>query len=311
MDLRYRPLIRAAGSTFARDCRGFTVLELLVVILIMGLLLALLLPAVVYAREAARRVTCVSQLRQLGIALQAEHDTYGRLPTAWRPAMDGSDFAYGWAICVLDELDHAPISHQLDLRRRPTSPMIDLINAVDFASLKCPSDISDPTFELLPERDDENSFAGTSSPSKVKWDSTTLPTANYVGVFGTSEADDYREFGDTLPQDSADGAVVHDRRVRLSDLHRGLSKTLLVGERTMATVPSTWFGVDLYGEDAPCRLVGSAITRPNCESCDECEFSSRHSGGSSFLWADGHVDFITDSVETKIYRTFAMRVAYE
>ncbi len=310
MDLRYRPPSRAGVSTPARDFRGFTVLELLVVILIIGLLLALLLPAVVSARESARRVTCVSQLRQLGIALQAEHDTHRRLPTAWRAATDGSDFAYGWAIRVLDELDHAPLSHQLDLRRRPTLPMIDLINAVDFASLKCPSDLSDPTFELLPKPDTEHPSAETSS-SEVRSVPTTLPTANYVGVFGTSEADDYREFGDTLPQDSADGAVVHDRRVRLSDLHRGLSKTLLVGERTMATVPSTWFGVDLFGEDAPCRLVGSAITRPNCDSCDECEFSSRHSGGSSFLWADGHVELIADSVETEIYRTFAMRVAQE
>jgi prepilin-type processing-associated H-X9-DG protein len=131
----------------------------------------------------------------------------------------------------------------------------------------------------------------------------TLPTANYMGVFGTTEADDEPT---TLP---SDGTIVHDRRVRMADLERGTSRTLLVGERTMAMVPSTWLGVDASGEDAQCRLVGSAMTRPNCEECDECEFSSRHSGGTNFLWADGHVELIADDVETALYRQYSQRFA--
>ena len=75
----------------------------------------------------------------------------------------------------------------------------------------------------------------------------------------------------------------------------------------MARAPSTWLGVDVLGEDAECRLVGSAITRPNCEECDECEFDSRHPGGVNFLWADGRVGLVSDSVDTAVYRQSSQR----
>jgi prepilin-type processing-associated H-X9-DG protein len=51
------------------------------------------------------------------------------------------------------------------------------------------------------------------------------------------------------------------------------------------------------------------MTRPNCGECDECEFSSRHSGGANFLWADGHVDLLADDVETAVYRQYSQRFA--
>jgi prepilin-type processing-associated H-X9-DG protein len=95
--------------------------------------------------------------------------------------------------------------------------------------------------------------------------------------------------------------------VRYADLERGQSHTLLVGERTTAMVPSTWLGVDFRGEDAACRLVGSAITTPSCETCDECEFGSRHSGGSNFAWADGHVTLVDDNIDPAEYQQLAKR----
>jgi prepilin-type processing-associated H-X9-DG protein len=72
-------------------------------------------------------------------------------------------------------------------------------------------------------------------------------------------------------------------------------------------VPSTWYGVIFQGEDAACRLVGSAITSPNCEPCDECEFGSRHSGGSNFAWADGHVTLVSHDIDHTEYQQLSRR----
>jgi len=95
--------------------------------------------------------------------------------------------------------------------------------------------------------------------------------------------------------------------VRFADLQRGQSHTIIVGERTTAMVPSTWFGVHFRGEDAACRLVGSAMTNPNCETCDECEFGSRHSGGSNFVWGDGHVSLLMHDIDPHEYQILAKR----
>jgi prepilin-type processing-associated H-X9-DG protein len=128
-----------------------------------------------------------------------------------------------------------------------------------------------------------------------------LPTANYVGVFGTIEPDDQ------IPPPLGDGTFLCARPVTFAELERGLTNTIIVGERTMAKVPSTWLGIDFAAEDAACRLVGNALTSPNCHSCDECEFDSRHPGGVNFLWADGHVRFISQSIDSVEYQRIARR----
>ncbi|MCA9242088.1 MAG: DUF1559 domain-containing protein [Planctomycetales bacterium] len=289
-----KPRDRSASS-------GFTVCELLVVIACIGALLALLLPAVVYARESARRATCCSRLRQLGVALHAYHDVHGRFPPAWRNAKSDPGFIQGWATEVLPDLGESQISESL----RNSPDAADRLSRVSLALLLCPSDITEPTFELRAEVED--SFAAPNDPPQMGAMLRRLPTASYVGVYGTTEADEQDPVTGTTAPEPSDGAIVHDRRVRLADLQRGSSETILIGERTMAKAPSTWLGVDISGEDAQCRLVGSAMTRPNCEECDECEFSSRHAGGANFLWADGHVELMKDNVETALYRVYSQR----
>ena len=75
----------------------------------------------------------------------------------------------------------------------------------------------------------------------------------------------------------------------------------------MARVPSTWLGVERTGEDATCRLVGNAFTTPNCQPCDECEFGSRHPGGSNFLWGDGRVSLVSENINSEEYQRLARR----
>ncbi len=291
-------------------------MELLVSVAIIGLLIALLLPAVMHARESARRLVCTSHLREVGLAIQNHHGSRQRLPQAWRLAEQDPEFGYGWATQILPELEEQDLARGFDFHRRPGSAAPQSVALASLPVLLCPSDLNEPTFDLAEEAEEDDAASSPSAAAAsdaaarvAPQNLIALPTASYVGVFGTYEADEFGELDDDGSQVIADGSVIHDRRVRFRDLRRGLGKTLLVGERMMSTVPSTWLGVDLRGEDAACRLVGSAMTRPNCGECDECEFTSRHAGGANFLWADGHVAMIDDSVDSELYREYARRAA--
>lgn len=289
-----------------RPKRGFTVLELLIAIGCIAMLCALLLPAIMAAREAARRTTCVNHLRQVGIAFQSHHDQIGCFPAAWQLASSDKRFAYGWATRVLPYLEKEVLAKRFDFNTRPTLTM----EEVTHPSFLCPSDILEPVFDLWSESSGKEPHTAMSvaSPGEASSDLIMqLPSSSYQGVFGTAEADEAYEPFALADASFGEGSVVHNRKVRFRDLERGLSNTLIIGERVMAMVPSTWLGVDLRGEDSTCRLVGSAITHPNCTPCDECEFGSRHAGGAQFAWADGHVSLVSNDVDSATYQQMSLR----
>lgn len=266
-------------------------LEVLVATGIISVLTSILVPAVQASREAARRTQCVNQLKQIGLALHGYHELWRCLPAAWQFERTGNS-QFGWAVPLLPLLEHQAVSRQVDRGRRLDDPANLVARGTSIALLVCPSDIIEPTFVL--HEDDE--ISGSNGPL------VSLPTASYFGVYGVSEPDD-----DEVLLPLGEGAFEGVRPVRFEELRRGLTNTLLVGERTMAKVPSTWLGVDSRGEDAECRLVGNAMTSPNCSLCDECEFDSRHSGGSNFLFGDGRVRLISQSIDTNEYQRMARR----
>jgi prepilin-type processing-associated H-X9-DG protein len=285
--------------------RALTVLELLVTIAIIGVLVGLLLPALMAARESARRMQCTSNLHELGIAVQQYHDMAYKLPSAWTVASDGTT-GYGWALDLLPYIEETDVQKRVARKASITAAANDFVRNTDLPIMRCPSDIAEPTFELFREishhASARSSAVSEGAPDTPVTDAlVSLPAANYVGVYGTLEADE------TFPAPKGDGPIISDRKVRLEDLSRGQSHTLIIGERTTAMVPSTWLGIDFHGEDAACRIVGSAMTSPNCEPCDECEFASRHSGGANFVWADGHVSLIADDIESYEYQRLAKR----
>jgi len=295
------------------DSAGFTVLELLVVVAIVGVVMGLLLPAVMGVRESSRRAQCASHLRNVGIAIHHHHDLCLRIPAAWIPTANDDHFVYGWAFELLPEIEQQGLHEQLSSTMRP--PHLTSLTGAEQYSLPlllCPSDIFESSFGLS-QHDDllATEVWGVEAFERENRDPLVyLPTTNYVGVYGTVEPDDYREHEVPSGASFGDGSVIDQEEIQFADLQRGLSQTILVGERKMATVPSSWLGVDLRGEDAPCRVAGAAITTPNCQWCDECEFSSRHPGGSNFLWADGRVTLITDSIDTRVYRESARRMSF-
>jgi prepilin-type N-terminal cleavage/methylation domain-containing protein len=283
----------------ARSSRGFTVLELLVVLAVMTAALGLLLPAASTAREAARRLQCRQNLHQLGIALFSYHDTYSGLPPGWQ--VDATKHsAYGWASCLLPWLDEANLQRQIDFRAPVDAAQNAFARKRSLPVLRCPSDIAPQTFLLFADSDPSTQTISLVLPDAAAL--AQLPSANYVGIFGNEDADE-------VPGDSGTGAFLATRSIRLAEFTRGLSHSLLVGERTARKLPSTWLGIVFPGEDAYGRIVGFTWIGPSRSDTDECEFDSRHPQCANFLWGDGRVDSIGSSIDAASYRAWARRAS--
>ncbi len=296
--LKQRSRVRQRAAD-RRRC-AFTILELLTVMGIVSVLVAVILPAVVAARGSARRMQCSNHLKQLGLAIHSYHDLHGSLPQGCQ--MEASNRSgYGWCVPLLPFLEQSAVYRRTDRNRVIEDPVNASARDATLAQLLCPSDITQPRFLLFA---DDQFFASSAAAIVEPVPLVELPTANYVGVFGTVEPDD------RVPAPEGDGAFLHHRTVRFAELRRGLSNTIIVGERTMKRVPSTWLGVDIRGEDAACRLVGAVMTAPNCSDCDECEFGSRHPNGANFLWADGHVSLLSADISRDEYQRLARRADF-
>ena len=281
----------------ARPRQAFTLVELLVVIAIIGMLIALLLPAVQAAREAGRRTTCRSNMRQIGLALHTYHDVHHRLPPGWTgysggaPDVNGPP-GWGWATYLLPYLEQAGLSQRIDRNVSLLDPRHDGVRAAHLSIFQCPTDFTNvPTFDL---DDESGGFL------------TTLPRANYVGVFGTLELEECEEVGPGEPC-LGDGVFFHNSRVTLGEITDGLSNTCVVGERCSRLGFSTWVGVAAGGEEAFARILGIADHPPNHISGHFDDFSSFHPVGVHFVYGDASVHLIPSSIDEDVYKALLTR----
>lgn len=273
---------------------GLTVLELLVVTAIIGVLLALVLPAVQQVREAARNQQCLNQLRQLGVALHVYHDAFRSLPPGWRP--DSSRVtAFGWTAAILPFLDQRNLYSAIDFRDSVTGPGNSGLGEQQLPVCECPSDFGQPSFALYAEGGPHDELHEASTEFLA-----TLPRTSYVAIFGNSDPDH-------VPPTAGEGAFPGDRSVSFAALTRGLSSVALVGERTTRRLPASWLGMVLDGEDAAGRVTGNLFLGPNRSDADECELDSRHPGHINLLFADGHAVSVADAINSSVYRSFASR----
>ena len=287
-----RRMIRPCGRQFGFCCAAaITILELLVVMTSIAILIGLLLPAVQAARESARNVECTNNLHQLGVALHAYHDKHRSLPPGWQSESTQKS-SYGWAARILNELEEPTLAAQFNCLR-PIVETSEAVRSTTPAVFLCSSDSSEAVFPLYAELGVHAAHAQESTEILV-----TLPRANYMGVFGITDPDD-------VPGSSGSGAFVQNRNRRFTDMTRGLSQVLLVGERTTRKLASTWLGIATIGEDAAGRITGYADLGPNRDDADECEFDSRHPGHVNFVWADGHVASVHDDIDRQIYKQSA------
>jgi prepilin-type N-terminal cleavage/methylation domain-containing protein len=139
----------------ADQASGFSLIELLVVVAIIGVLVAIALPAIQYTREKSRQVECKNRLKQIGIALQNHQSQFGSLP------QDGEN-RYGYGAFLLAALDQSPLYSRLNpLTATLPSPLQarpDLEDVV-LPAFRCPSDASEP--RLLPSQFGRSNYIGT------------------------------------------------------------------------------------------------------------------------------------------------------
>ncbi|MEO8498190.1 MAG: DUF1559 domain-containing protein [Planctomycetota bacterium] len=273
--------------------KAFTLVELLVVIAIIGILVALLLPAVQAAREAARRMSCYNNLKQIGLALHNYHDTYQALPMGWigletpngRVLSEGEP-GWGWAAHLLPFIEQNTVTDIV----RDTLPIIDPLNQAardtHLPIYRCPSDANSRQFFDLED-------AGGAVLA-------TVPTANYVGMFGTTELADCEGLAPGV-QCRGTGAFYHNSSTRFRDFIDGTSSTLLVGERSSKHGGSTWLGAVPGADESFARILAITDHPPNSPGSHLDDPGSYHPAGTNFVFADGSVHLIVETIDLNVY----------
>jgi prepilin-type processing-associated H-X9-DG protein len=283
----------------------------LVVIGIIGLLMALLLPAVQAARESARRTQCSNNLRQIGVALQNYAAVHRCFPSGYisQFAVDGTDTGpgWGWAALLLGSLEEDSLRGLILFER----PIEDVTNSqartTAISVYLCPSDTVGRIWPAL--LDD-----GTPNPQTKICD---VASANYVGMFGNSE-----------PGIDGSGMFFRNSSVRFREITDGTSHTIAAGERSHYLGEATWVGsvtgallapgpddgIGMYEvEHGSTMVLGQSGEHksPGDPTGEPDMFFSLHPGGVNFVFADAHVSFLSAETDDKVFEALSTRAGGE
>jgi len=299
---------------------GFTLVELLVVIAVIGILVSLLLPAVMSAREAARRLQCMNHVKQLSLALHTYHDAQRRFPSGfvrqhYDPEQNRFKIGWGWGSFILNQIEQGPLQTSVD-RVVLSDPMSQ--GAIRNRSLevwKCPSD-SVTGLTCVPR-------VGQIDPPPEPTPSNPNPTdirrsclgfaarASYVGSFGSAAVGAGAR---------GNGVFFVNSRTEMRHITDGLSNTILLGERRVGLGQSTWVGVH-WGESMPGPLfnpenlttysvdslvVGSSHISANPRNNDSRAYGGRHHAAiTNVARVDGSVCSVPRDVDVVLWRAIA------
>jgi prepilin-type processing-associated H-X9-DG protein len=306
-------------------------IELLVVIAIIAVLISLLLPAVQAAREAARRIQCTNNLKQMALALHTYQDQLGSFPVT-------SVRVWGDPTCIACAYGAMYTFRTLML---PQIEQGSLYNAINFSYLYSPHGLGDT------RRYPANTTAAATllsvftcpsdrmgAPGAVGYGAsgtnTVIPDANYMASAGTKIV-----LGNTwgaagpCSDGADDGAMYEFRAVKLKELTDGTSNTLLLGEfgrGPLSIGNGNWFAATGDGvQRLSCIGINRAYTAP-LPFADGMSlsgqppqqgpqtglaFGSYHPGGANFAFADGSVKFLKESTDTRVLAALGTRAGGE
>jgi prepilin-type N-terminal cleavage/methylation domain-containing protein len=272
---------------------AFTLVELLVVIAIIGILVGLLLPAVQAAREAARRIQCTNNVRQLGLATHNYESVYGRVPSGWVSNGLSGEPGWGWSAALLPFMEGNNIANKIDWRIAIEDAIHKDVRETVVATFSCPSDPFENTFEI---GEDSGVHHSTVDDGDKLF---RVSKSNYIAMFGTFELEDSPYKGD--------GMYYGNSKTKFRDVTDGLSNTLMVGERSGQLGGSLWQGNIPDAAEANARIVGVADHAPNSPVGHFEDFRSYHTGGANFMRADCSVQWLPQTIDEEVYRAMATR----
>lgn len=316
--------------TFRRS--GFTLVELLVVIAIIGVLIALLLPAVQQAREAARRIECNNKLKQLGLALHNHHDTYGQFP-AGALMGDGETTACNtnisrrrpWTVSILPFLELGNLYDRVDLNsdfvcsnaEGPTSGNNRDVWKTNVEAFQCPSY---PGSAVDKNHSNYYGVMGGGASGLGNCQSSNVGRRFYInGILFQNSKTNFASITDG----SSNTFLVGETRYQLldggrSDTHwlgwastnRGGGSSV-TGVLSAAQLAINACGGDCHGDryDTTFDSAGGSYSVPGGlgQGLHQRTFGSFHPGGCLFLLGDGSVHFLSETMDLTIYQNLAIR----
>jgi prepilin-type N-terminal cleavage/methylation domain-containing protein/prepilin-type processing-associated H-X9-DG protein len=302
--------------------RGFTLIELLVVIAIIAVLIGLLLPAVQKIREAANRMSCSNNLKQLALALHNYHDTNGHFPPGGITVgiCCSSKSRSNWAIEVLPYVEQDNLYKQYNQNAFNEDPPNDFARTQFVKTYQCPSDVDT----------DQIAF-----PASGPGNSRQYARGSYRAVSGRSGGNG-EIFWDTYEPDLVDpktgsflkpewrgvlhsiGNPVQGAVERIASITDGTSNTLILGEYTNIDVPRrrtfwayTYTSYSASTVTDQSRILGNSYLKcansPGPGEDNPCKrgWGSNHPGGLNFAFADGRVQFLSYGIDINLLAALA------